>query len=253
MRIRQCHVSKSVHDFPFTRLYGLDNYNDSLAPCVFFGCYNDEDLKAILHHKDLAVIWWCGQDAKDFKDWHLFGPNVKHVTERLKVYEHVKSLGVDIKLLPCSNLAERCEVSPLGNKIFAYCPMSYPEYHGIDIINELKARLPYEFMIGDGSIPQPEWRAGKCEPFYKDCFIGLVLSPFAGGGASVIELGLRGRKCITNVIELGNVIRWETTEDIIKAIVSESNNIGFTQHDVAIQTLQSMDLTNKFLNTDEYN
>lgn len=252
MRINQCHISKSVHDFPFKRLYGLTGYVDSAAPCVFFGCYNDEDLKAIVSHNGLAVIWWCGQDARDFNQWHLFGPNVKHVTERLKVYEHIRDAGWNVRLNPCSNLAEPAELSPLGNKVFAYCPKSYPEYHGIEHIEFLDKVMPYEFVIGDGSILQPEWRAGKCEPIYRECFIGLVLSPFAGGGASVIELGLRGRKCVTNVVSLGNVINWSTVDDIVAAIMTEANNIGSIRPNVRRHTFESMDLTNKFLNVDEY-
>lgn len=252
MRISQCAVSKSVHDFPFERLYGLTSYVDSAAPCVFFGCYDRDDVSKITHHKGLAVIWWCGQDALDFKGWSTFGTNVVHVTERVKVYEHIKSLGIQCRLLPCTNLSEPGPITPLGNKVFAYAPGSYPEYHGIEIINQLRDSLPYEFVIGDGSIPQPEWRAGKCEPIYKECFVGLVLSHFAGGGASVIELGLRGRKCVTNVVKLGNVINWTNIDDIMIAIHDQAKFIGQPRAIVACDTILSIDYSNKFLNINEY-
>lgn len=252
MRIPQCHISKSVHDFPFCRLYDLKPYYDSLKPCVFFGCYNDEDLRAIRNHKGLAVIWWCGQDALDFRNWDALDRiNIHHVTERVKVYDHIKDMGQQVTLNKCTNLAEPAETTPLGNKIFAYCPMSYPEYHGIDIIRELQ-RESYDLIIGDGSIIQNEWRAGKCEPFYESCFIGLVLSPFAGGGASVIELGLRGRKCVTNVVKLGNVINWEGIDDIICAIESQKKYIGKLRPQVVLDTMKSIDHTNEFLNTEKY-
>lgn len=252
-KIDQCHISKSVHDFPFCRLYDLKHYYDSLRPCVFFGCYDDEDFQAIREHNGLAVIWWCGQDALDFKKWDALDKlNIFHVTERVKVYEHLQSKGIRVKLNPCSNLAEPAEISPLGNKVFAYAPASYPEYHGIEIIRELQKSLEWEIVLGDGSIKQPDWRAGACEPIYRSCFIGLVLSHFAGGGASVIELGLRGRKCVTNVVQLGNVINWKSTEDVRMAIQGEAKHIGKQRPKVVTETLKTLDLTNEFLNVDRY-
>lgn len=249
MRISQCRISKSVHDFPFCRLYNLSAYTDPNQPAVFFGCYDERDLEAVLAHRSLAVIWWCGQDALDFKQWELFPSNVRHVTERLKVWEHLQSRGC--KLLPCSNLAEPAEPTPLGSKIFAYCPASYPEYHGIELINELRSR-GHDIILGDGSIPQNDWRAGRCNELYDQCFIGLVLSNFAGGGASVIELGLRGRKCVTNVVQLGNVINWRTLADIEQAIEREKSKIGTVCYSVRDQTLNTLDHTNHFLLLENY-
>lgn len=252
-RIDQCHVSKSVHDFPFCRLYDLKPYYDSVKPLIVFGCYDEEDFQIVRNHNGLVVIWWCGQDALDFTKWGAINKiNVFHVTERVKVYEHVKQRGTNITLNKCSNLAEPARITPLGNKVFAYAPASYPEYHGIEIIRELQKQIPFEFVIGDGSINQNDWRAGACEPIYKSCFIGLVLSHFAGGGASVIELGLRGRKCVTNVVELGNVINWKTTEDVRVAIMTEAKNIGRHKLGVVVDTLKSLDFTNEFLNIDRY-
>lgn len=252
MRIEQCHISKSLHDFPFCRLYDLNPYFDSARACVFFGCYDAEDVSAIRSHTDLTVIWWAGQDALDFKDWHLFSKKVVHVTERVKVYELLKSQGIAIRLLPCSNLAEPAKITPLGKKVFAYCPASYPEYHGSNVLQELQEYGKWELIIGDGSIPQNNWRAGACNPIYDQCFIGLVLSRFAGGGASVMELGLRGRMCVTNVLKLGNVINWSSTEDVIKAIESEEINISKVRPSVVIDTLKTIDFSNTFLNLNEY-
>lgn len=251
MRIEQCYISKSVHDFPFCRLFNLTDYVDSSKPCIFFGCYRPEDADAIQQHKGLKVIWWCGMDALTFREWDKL-KGVHHVTERVAVYEHLTSLGFKCKLNPCSNIAEDAEPGPLGRKVFAYCPSSYKQYHGIDVINELKQICPFEIIVGDGSINQNDWRAGACEEYYSQCFIGLVLSDFAGGGATVIELGLRGMKCVTNVVDLGNVINWKTTEDVMNAILEESKFIGHTREGVALQTVATLDLHNTFLNLSEY-
>jgi hypothetical protein len=249
--ISQCHISKSVQDFPFRRLYKLGEYVDSLAPCIFFGCYNDEDFQAILNHRSLAVVVWCGQDSLDFRSWGSFGANVRHASGK-NVCKYVRSKGVTIKEILCANLAEPAEVTPLGDKVYAYAPKSCPKYHGIEVINQLREKIPFDIIIGDGSIPQDEWRSGKCNEYYNQCFVGLALSKYAGGTTSVIELGVRGRKCVTNVATLGNVIRWENIDDVVSAIWEESHWIGYARFNVAQATYASMDLTNKFLNENEY-
>jgi len=213
MRIQQTRISKSVHDFPFKETYKLVEYENQDEPCVFFGCYNPEDLETIRNHRGLGVIWWCGQDALTFKDWiSLDLPNIFHITERKNVKTYMDWSCIDCKLTPITDLGIKGEPMERGDRIFAYAPASSPQYHGIKIINELKS-MGYDILVGDGSVNQADWRAGVCNDYYSQCYMGLVLSPFAGGGASIIEMGLRGIPCITNVIELPNTIEFNDTED----------------------------------------
>lgn len=252
MRINQCYSSKSVHDFPFKDMYGLTGYIDSSRPCVFFGCYDQTDLEAILSHNSLAVIWWCGQDALTFKDWKLLDKlNIRHVTERNNVKKYLEWLLVPCELLPPSDMGLKGEAQVLGKKIFAYAPKSFPPYHRIDIINSLKEK-GYDIIVGDGSCDQAEWRAGKCDEYYSQCYLGLVLSPFAGGGATIIELGLRGIPCVTNVIDLPNTIKYETRANVEDTINLLASTIGTKQEDLREKVIKSLDYKHEFLNQKRY-
>jgi hypothetical protein len=249
MNIVQGYISKSVIDFPFLETYKLKDYFDSLLPCMFFGMYRIEDYAALLQHRSIAVIFWCGQDAQDFTEWesikHL---QVHHVTYHRHIYELLKD-KVKIHLIYPTDFGTKLEITPLGNKIYAYVPESCPDYHGIDIINQLN--VDFEIIIGDGTIPQDEWRAGRCNEFYNPSFIGLMLSPFAGGGSSIIEMGLRGRKCITNVFDLPHTLKWQTVRDIQRIIRRESKKIGTVNTTIAQQVQTFLD-KGEFLNINFY-
>lgn len=247
MKIEQGYISKSVEDFPFLTSYGLRNYTDSLKPCVFFGCYRSEDLEILLRHNGLSVVFWCGQDAVDFTEWSMI-KHIHHVTYHRHIYELLKD-KIKIHLLYPKDFGTKVEITPLGNKIYAYVPASCPSYHGMEIIEQLKTE--YEIIIGDGSIPQDEWRAGRCNEFYNPSFIGLMLSPFAGGGSSIIEMGLRGRRCITNVFDLPHTIPWRSVEDVENIIKKESKKIGTIEMEISNQVQAFLD-KGEFLDTEFY-
>lgn len=251
MRITQAYISQSVADFSFYEKFGLEPYTDINEPAIFFGCYSDKDLLAILRHTGFKVIYWCGQDALDFKDWG-FVNGLYHVTCLNKVYQLLSTVPMVYppKLLTQFNIIPPAEVKPLGDKIYAYLPMSHPRYHGIETLINLNSK--YEIIIGDGSIPQNEWHEGKADEIYSQVFLGLVLSPFAGGGQSIIEMGIRGIKCVTNVLTLPNVINWNTLQDIENAIKAESKKIGREQHDLSELVKLSLDNEFNFLNTEYY-
>lgn len=256
MRIEQGYISKSIQDFPFLSAYQLDEYKNAYAPCIFFGCYRYEDLRIIQQHKGLAVVMWFGQDALNFQDWGSLRNNcfrsqwgeIYHVTNHINVHLHISD-KVNCKLISPMDFGSVSTQSPNGNKIYAYVPKGMPEYHGSEILNQLST--DYEIIIGDGSIPQSEWRDGRCKEFYNQSFVGLMLSPFAGGGASIIEMGLSGRRCITNVFDLPHTIPFNSIADIEAAIARESQNIGKFDSELADQVRASLD-KGEFLQTEFY-
>lgn len=251
MRIKQAYISPSVADFSIHKDYGLAEYYDSSEPCVFFGMYREEDFKALIAHSGMAVVRWCGHDAMTFNDWDLIKfSNIHHVTPFPKVAEHICSKGFRCKLIRPSDIRPVKTVSKNGNKVYAYCPKSFPGYHGHEIIKRLK--IPHKIIIGDGSISQEDWKNGASEEIYKDCFVGLFLSSFAGGGAGIIEMGLRGKRVITNVLQMPHTISWNTIEDIERSIMSESRFI--LQENASLSTFvkQSLDPNMNFLHTEIY-
>jgi len=231
MIINQCLVSDSVADFPFKQSLKLTDYLDSSRPCLFIGCYEDRDFQAIRLHSSLAVVFWCGQDSLDFTRWEELPTTVQHITINQNIYERLKDKVVNLKLIPPFSLKEKIKSEPLGDKVYVYLPNSAPMYHGSELIESISS--DYDILIGDGSIPQSEWRSGKANEIYKQCFVGLVLSSYAGGAATIMELGLRGRKCITNVLDMPNTISWRTIKDIDEAIETESQKIGTKQPELS--------------------
>lgn len=213
MRIQQCYISKSIQDFPWLSIYRLDDYNSVSEPAVFFGCYRHEDYRMIRQHEGRKIVFWTGQDALNFKwDWQM---DAIHVTAHPKVHALI-SKHVKCQLVQPSSFLNEVKIGGSGPKIYAYCPSRMPEYHGIEIIQQLEEK--YDIIIGDGSISQEEWRSTQADIFYGQCYIGLCLSTFAGGGTSIIEMGLRGMRVVTNVFNLSNCIKWSNIDDIVNAI-----------------------------------
>lgn len=248
--IKQCYISKSIDDFPFRGAYGLSDYIDSSEPCIFFGCYRREDIEAIYNHKSLAVVVWCGQDAISFTSWYMLdSPNIFSVSFMPKVYEFLKT-KTRVQAVKYPDFKEGIKPIIKGDSVYAYCPKSAMEYHRHDLIQQLSKR--YDVIIGDGSHSQVEWRSGLCNEYYNKCFIGVALSEFAGGGSTIVELGLRGIKCITNVLNIPNAIKWKGVGDIVFAIEQEKNNIGSTDNQLAYLVQQSLDINKEILNINNY-
>lgn len=251
MRITQGYVSKSVADFPFLETLGIRPYYDSSEPCLFIGCYTQKDIDVIKAHNSTKVLHWMGQDSinavfdgtyLDLLDCHhiSFHPNIIHI---LKGF-------VDVKTIPAWTVG-KWTVTPLGDKIIAYCPKTAVEYHKINIINQLKER-GFDVILSDGSIPQDEWLQGPGDKFYDQSFIGLVLNGFAGGASTIMQLGLKGREVVTNVLNLPHCIPFKSVKDIQQAILRRKGLIGSTQEETALKAFNSIDRKFDFLNLVNY-
>jgi len=242
MRITQAYVSKSVMDFPFHQVYELDDYNDCNIPSVFFGMYRYEDLRVFADNTRERIIFWTGQDAKDADPNRFI---FKNVTAHKKVAERIRSFGYECQLIKPAAFLNKVEPQLLGPKIYAYCPSSAPEYHGKKLLDELTA-LGYEIVIGDGSHTQAEWKYIR-NGYYNDCFIGLCLSEFAGGGGSIIEMGLRGMNVVTNVLNLPNCLPFKSADDIAYLIEEEKKRIGTVNEKLANDVWKDLDHKYKWL------
>lgn len=245
MRILQGYVSKSVMSFPFHEIYALDDYNDDYEPAVFFGMYRYEDYRIAVDNADKRTkVFWTGQDIIDYK-WDLFPLN--NVTAHPKVFNLIKSKGHECEFVQPAAFLNSVNPQKLGPKIYAYCPKEAEDYHGKKVLDELRL-MGYDILIGDGSIPQNLWKH-SCNGFYDDIFVGLCLSEFAGGGTSIIEMGLRGIPVITNVFNLPNCIPWidGDADFVAAAIEALKPRIGTVNEPVAQEVWQSLDHEHKWL------
>jgi len=239
-RITQGYVSKSIADFPFHQIYSLDDYNNNSIPSVFFGAYRYEDIQIINNHKGLTVVFWTGQDALDHSSFFI--KECKHVTAHPKVYDKLIQEFNDVKLVSPASFLNELHPQKLGTKIYAYCPDSAPNYHGKKIIDELRcSKLGPDIIIGTGEWTQTEWRNGMADFCYNEVGIGLCLSDFAGGGLSIIEMGLRGIPVVTNVFNLPNCIPWRDAQDVSDIIDNERSKIGSVNRSIAQSTWDALD------------
>lgn len=246
MRILQGYVSKSIMDFPFHEVYRLDDYNDFRKDVVLFGMYRYEDIRMMQTHDGVKVVFWTGQDAYDLSTFPEELPLCIHVTAHPKVYEVLKKNFRIHKLIKPAAFLNEVKPQTLGKKIYAYCPHTAPEYHGKKLIDELRCG-GYEVIIGDGQWTQDQWRNSQADYHYNQCFIGLCLSEFAGGGGSIIEMGLRGMKVVTNVFDLPNCVPWNSIHDIVTAIEQETQSIGHTNPGLAQYVWDDLDHEYKWL------
>lgn len=231
MRIDQCYISESVIDFPFKKALNLTDYIDSIRPLVVFGVYSDRDMEVVLAHKSKVVIVWCGQDAIEciFLGRYQFLKNCIHVTWLPNVERALKSF-LHVKLITPVFLGGDFKPSELGNRVFVYAPSSFPKYHRIDLVYDLIERFPeLSFYVGHGNVAQYNWLSGYGDLVYNMCFMGLCLSGFAGGGQTIMQMGLKGMTVVTNVIDLPNVVKWNNFNDIVTVIEREKEKIGSVQ------------------------
>lgn len=240
-------------DFPFHEVYKLNDYRDDDAASVFFGCYRYEDEKLIRSHRQEKIIFWTGQDALDFGKSNFILNGGNHVTAHPKVYELLeREYGDDfdfesITLIKPAAFGNKVNPQKLGTKIYAYCPSSAPDYHGKKILDELSCG-GYEVVIGDGQFTRQQWKLSAADFHYNQSFIGLCLSEFAGGGESIIEMGLRGMKVVTNVFDLPNCVPWNSIHDIVQAIEDQTQYIGHTNPRLAQYVWDALDHKQEWLN-----
>jgi hypothetical protein len=218
MRITQAYISESVGDFAWLENYNLLSYYDSLEPCIFFGQYRQEDWDAVSNHKGMAIIFWCGMDSKYVEDFEIYKKeNIYHITPHYHVYNYLKSKSLNIIKLKSGFLYDTKFTGKYGPNIFAYCPMTAPDYHRFDIIESL-INMGYPIIIGDGSIPQKDWHNGIKYKYYDQCYIGLVLNDYAGGGSTIMELAQQGKYVISNTKLFNNCLEWNSIDDIIEIL-----------------------------------
>lgn len=245
-RITQGFVSSAVDGHPnyFLEKFGLQPYFSDSQPAVFFGCYPyggghpRKDIEKVLNHNSLSIVVWRGGDImaalskkrKQYKS--LFKKrNVRHVAISNFIEKDLCSIGkkyVRLNITGCYlNDFEPC---PLGDSIYTYCPVGVDVYN-FEIVRVLIKTLPDINFIVTGRGRQEQCDFEKIKNLYAKCFLGLRLTSHDGLSATVLQLGLMGRRCIWNG-DLSNAIKYTSVEDIIRKIKIEKSKIGTIQDEV---------------------
>jgi len=249
MKIRQCWISPNVISFKnrWFSLFNFVEYTNPNEPVVFF--YNKfKDLNIILNHKTKCVVVITSSHTVRLEEAAklLNKENIK-ILATAKISEFLTNIGV-VHTWPKNGIfVEKVEPVKLGNMIYTYIPKQMDSY-GWSTIKKIKTK--YKILIGDGKIPMNKWYDGKCENYYNKVFVGMNLSDYSGGQTSIVDLGLRGIPCITNVIKMPHTISWKTIQDIEQTIESESKNIGKINYELSKEVYESMDFEQKWLEID---
>lgn len=224
MNIKQGYASDSMKAFRFVEKHKLPHYNNIEEDMVVFGVYNDQDIEVIAKHKGRVIVQWEGLDCKRYGHLEMFKRmDIINVSPHFRIVDYFKTIGVkchEVKWIT----DEKPKAQVLGDKVYAYVNKNAKEYYGGDIIENL--RVKQHILIADYTVPMDVWKKGLNVVYYSQAFISLQLSKFAGGGNSIVELGLRGVKVITNILKIPHCVSWETSADIERIIKEESKKIG---------------------------
>jgi hypothetical protein len=194
-------ISKWVEFFrPAYEKFGLTYVNeggyDLQAPCVFAGMYNMQDVERLYFHKGKKIIVWLGMDSNLF--FQQFDPailkNCLNVAISKNIQEKLKSNGIGSEyiMIPHTDI-DFWKPEPLGECVYSYAPNNN---YGRDAVFELSKKSPYKFIITDHC---KQYTRDQLYEIYKNCFVGLRLRTLGDGNpASIIEMGLMGRKTISN-------------------------------------------------------
>lgn len=234
-------------------IYGLEPYTDPEAPSVFFGVYYNEDIHAIRNHRGSAIVRWCGRDALKWLGGSLIsidkGKPIRHVTPLPAVKIELEKRGLDFcQIIPLSYFPGRePDPKPAGKSIYCY----YDFGSGCSEIKPLNKEIEEKYNViypprQKDRCTLMEWLGGAKENFY-DVFAGLMLSDFAKGGASIVELGLMGVPCITNVLNLPNTIPWSGACDVMETLHQLEDRIGKKDVAMANAVYEKLDKKHKWL------
>lgn len=213
----------------------LDNNN---VKCFFFGIYYSDDLSKMLKFKGEKIYIAGGSDIHQKS---IVKNNIKDIqSQNIKIYCQSKYLYDIVLSIYPKHLTYLTPITPVlinnfydpynikGKNIYIYTShneTSSVKIYGKNIYNKVINKLSYKYNF----IIATAKTYTNIKDIYKDCFVGIRLTNFDGLGATNIELGLMGIKCITNNIS-PNCLHWNNIDDIINHIENESKNIGRTDY-----------------------
>ncbi len=250
--IRQGRISNSIGGFPFLRQWGIGPYTDPNEPAVFVGCYNPpEDFRTIMDHKSLGVLIWGGTDSDMIAAEKLRKlknkPNIKHIAQSGFIALDLVKAGISYERIPLTTVPKIMNPSPLGDSVYCYTPLKANKprykYYGGHFLEKVVEMMPEQKFI----LTTPkQYSKERLFELYKKCFIGLRLTEHDGLPHTVVELGLRGRRCVFND-DVPGAIPWDNAKDIVGIIKKEKRRNPGTGR-VALNMHDYIDVSYDFLN-----
>ena len=233
--VKQIWVSKSLKQFQYRikKKYNLIDCDlSSKEPSFFFGIYVKNDVNIIENYNGKVFLICGGSDLhmvlnlKKRKNIHLlfisdnlvdrYNYFVKRYNKYRFIYTKINFNLVDTSIFKPVNIKE------LGKSIYVYDGYDKEKkynkdkrviIYNIDLINKVKNKLPqFNFIHSSDKLYKYE----EMPNVYKQCFIGLRLTPADGNANTVQEFEAMNIPIIHNHSSYG--IKWQNEHDVVKII-----------------------------------
>ena len=226
--IKQLQVSGSVKFFAdkMMRKYDLVPCTDIKKPVIIFGLYNGADY-SFYSAANVHVVVWCGTDARMMqisKAAIIKKKNVRHYAMSIIVKKSLQSYGIKAELAPITPTMPDIDPERRGDSVYCYIGNGHPAItikYRIDMLKKLEASLPYKFIYTTFN----KYTRDELMDVYKQCFIGLRLLDHDGLSNTILEMGMMGRRTISNN-GIPYTIRWKGFDDIKASIINEYKHRG---------------------------
>lgn len=232
----QLRTSQAIEFFDkeFREKFKFEEYEDINKPCLVFGVYRHNDIKAIQNHKSLKIIWFTGSDTINKENLKMIkrcciDDKTIIIAESNWIKNDLNKFNIKYKYISMLNGSiNKWQSKPLGKSLYWY---NYKRSrYGKKIFKEIQSAIPDLDIIG---INQGELSHSEMKSIYEKCFACLRPVEHDGVSQTVVEMGLMGRISIWN----GNIpcsVSYKSTEDIIKKI--KELRKGYNYKKVAIET-----------------
>jgi hypothetical protein len=236
MKIKQASVAGCLNFFKngFLTRWKLSDYYNPKEPCFFLGA---EQVDIINQHKGLKIIYLASRyDCEFLKYLKNDNDIILHWSPYLTDNNDFRVKKVEIEIKDYSIFKPNI----LGNKIYSYIGFdSRKQEFNYDILMEIQKKINFEIDYTIISNLEDYFDINYLkEKYYDNCFLNLNLSD-GTGMTTVRELGLMGRKTITNSpYNFPSQIPYNDIDDIVYIINDESKKIGTIQPSMDCHTVK---------------
>jgi len=211
VRINHGRVSSAIRH-PILKGLSLSEYQPEKhtdEPCFFVGMYKQEDLDAVLAHRGVALVMFCGGDARNAK-WTAEKLNAlpRPWVQTLCASSLEKALqlnGVRVDVVRNVYAGDPSKFIPgtRGKRVYCYVPWERRDEYGLGLLTMVAKELPdVEFLLarwGDhplpfpNAVPLPAWLDPRMMPaIYGDCCCTVRTVVADGFPTGIVEGALCG-------------------------------------------------------------
>lgn len=227
MKANQIRVSRNVKFFAdrMMQKFNLSPYGNAKMPVVMYGIYNHDDYDFYDNHKGGIILLWRGTDAKILNDSKAkqikSKSGVRHISGSKTVQKSLLKYGIESEILSITPTQNDIKMQPSGKCVYCYICSENEKMsskYNLNWLKRLEKSLPYKFIY----TTQKKYTREKLKEVYAKCFVGVRLLDHDGMSNSIIEMGLMGRKTISNS-GLPHTIPWKSLKDVNDLIIKEYN------------------------------